>query len=79
MEHTYLSIKRESILLYFKYKSKKDMWDSFQTRFEGAEDVKDSKINMLIEEFELFCMEPKESVESMLTCFLHLINKLKNL
>lgn len=34
---------------------------------------------MLTEEYELFCMEPGEFVESMQTRFLNLINKLDNL
>lgn len=41
--------------------------------------VKDSKINMFIEEFELFCMKPGESMDSKQTIFIHLINKLSNL
>lgn len=43
------------------------------------ENVKDSKINMFIEEFELFHIEPREFVDSMQTRFLHLINKLRDL
>lgn len=42
-------------------------------------DVMDSKINMFTEEFQLFCMEPGESSDSMQTRFLHLINKLREL
>lgn len=41
--------------------------------------LKDSKINMLTEKFELLRMEPGESVNSMQTKFLYLINKLNNL
>lgn len=55
------------------------MWNALQTIYDGTEDVKDSKINILIEEFKLFHMEPEESVGSMQTRFLHLINKLNNL
>lgn len=55
------------------------MWNALRTLYEGTKDVKESKINMLTKEFELFHMEPKEFVESMQTRFLHLINKLNNL
>lgn len=54
------------------------MWDALQTLYERMKDVKDSKIN-IIEEFEIFRMEPGESVDSMQTRFLHLINKLRDL
>lgn len=55
------------------------MWNALQVLYEEIVDVKDSKINMLIYEFDLFCIEPREFVESMQTHFLHLINKLYNL
>lgn len=55
------------------------MWDALQTLYKNTYDVKDSKINMFIEEFELFCMEPEEFVDTMQARFLHLINKLRNL
>lgn len=55
------------------------MWDTLETLYEGTGEVKDSKINMLTEEFELFHTEPGESVDPMQTRFLHLINKLNNL
>lgn len=46
------------------------MWNTLQTLYEGNEDVKDSKINMLTKEYGLFCMEPRKSEE---------FNKLDNL
>lgn len=39
--------------------SAKGMWASLQTLYEGTNDVKDSKINMFTQEFELFCMKPE--------------------
>lgn len=55
------------------------MWNVLQVIHEGTEDVKEYKINMLKEEYELFHVEPNEIVEPMQTHFLHLINKLENL
>lgn len=43
------------------------MWDALQTLYEGREGVKDSKINIFIEEFELFRIEPRESIDFMHT------------
>ena len=59
--------------------SAKGIWDTLQPLYEGKNDVKDFKTNMFNEEFELFCVDPEESVDSMQTRFLHLINKLRNL
>lgn len=61
------------------YMSAKGILDALRTLYEGKNDVNDSKINMFTEEFELFRMEPEESMDSMQTRFLHLINKLSNL
>lgn len=61
------------------YTSSKGMWDNLQTLYEGKNNVKDSKINMFTKNFELFFMESGESVDSMQTRFLHLINKLSNM
>lgn len=68
-------------VLYYTshHKSAQGMWDALQTLYEGTEDVKDSKINMLTQEFEIFRMESGESMESMKTRFLHLIKKPNNL
>lgn len=47
--------------------------------YDGTKYVNESKINMLIKEYELFHMQPSEIVESMQMHFLHIINKLENL
>lgn len=55
------------------------MWNALQTLYEVTEDVKDYKIDMLTKEFDVFHIEPKESVKSMHTLFFDLINKLNKL
>lgn len=45
----------------------------------GTKNVKQSKINTLIKEYELFNMEPGETVESMHMHFINLIKRLKNI
>lgn len=64
------------VYLISHHTSAKGMLDSLQALYEGAEDIKDSKINLFTEEFELFRMEHEEFVDSMQTRFLHLINRL---
>lgn len=58
-----LSVKVLSSISH--HMSAKGMQDAFQTLFEGIYDIKDSKINMFIEEFEIFLMELGEFVDSM--------------
>ncbi|GAV60504.1 UBN2 domain-containing protein, partial [Cephalotus follicularis] len=46
---------------------------------EGTNQVKESKISMLIHEYELFFMYEKESISDMFTRFTTIVNSLKNL
>jgi len=50
----------------------KAMWDALETRHEGIEDVKQSKINTLIQQYG-------EIIASMQMRFTHIVNKLQNL
>ena len=43
-------------------KSAKDMWDTLQVTHEGTRDVKRSRINTLTHEYELFRMNPIETI-----------------
>ena len=60
-------------------KTTKAMWDMLETLHEGTNDVKQSKINTLIQQYELFHMEDGESISSMQMRFTHIVNKLQNL
>lgn len=40
------------------HKGSQSMWNAIQVLYEGTGDVKDSKLNMLINEYDLFYMEP---------------------
>lgn len=55
------------------------MWNEFQILQEGTENVKQYKINMLTQEYELFHMEFGENVESIQMQYINLINILENL
>ena len=46
---------------------------------EGTNQVKKSKINMLVHKYELFKIEHDESITEMFTHFTDIINDLKNL
>ena len=60
-------------------KSAKDMWDTLQVTHEGTTDVKRSRINTLTHEYELFRMNPNESIQDMQKRFTHIINHLASL
>ncbi|GAV85072.1 UBN2 domain-containing protein, partial [Cephalotus follicularis] len=47
--------------------------------YEGTNQVKESKISMLVHEYELFLMHDNESISDMFTFFTTIINSLKNL
>ncbi|GAV84531.1 UBN2 domain-containing protein, partial [Cephalotus follicularis] len=47
--------------------------------FEGTNQVKESKISMLVHEYELFLMYDNECISNMFTRFTTIVNSLKNL
>jgi len=57
----------------------KPMWDALETLHERTDDVKQSKINTLVHQYEFVRMEEGESISSMQMRFIHIVNKLQNL
>jgi len=57
----------------------KEMWDKLEMTYEGTNQVKESNINRLVHEYELFCMKSEESISEMFTRFTNIINSLKAL
>ncbi|XP_019256447.1 PREDICTED: uncharacterized protein LOC109234855 [Nicotiana attenuata] len=60
------------------YQSAKEIWESLQTAHEGTSQVKQSKIDVLTTEYELFRMQENESVQEMHTRFTPIINELRS-
>ena len=56
--------------------SAKEMWDTLQITHEGTSEVRDSRLNSLTHEYELFHMFPNESINDMQTRFTHIVNQL---
>ncbi|CAL9098444.1 unnamed protein product [Musa textilis] len=56
-----------------------DIWRTLEITHEGTSRVKDSKVNLLLHDFELFQMTPSESIDDMYTCFTDVVNSLKSL
>ncbi|XP_075076493.1 uncharacterized protein LOC142163139 [Nicotiana tabacum] len=57
----------------------KEIWEALQIAHEGTTQVKQSKIDMLTIEYELFRMKDDESIQDMHTRFTSIINKLHSL
>lgn len=60
-------------------KTAKEIWDKLAIVHEGTNQVKESKINMLTRDYEMFCVQPNESITDMYTRFTNIINSLKAL
>ncbi|XP_075111727.1 uncharacterized protein LOC142181935 [Nicotiana tabacum] len=59
--------------------STKEIWEALQTAHKGTTQVKQSKIDMLTTEYELFRMKDDESIQDMHTRFSSIINELRSL
>ncbi|XP_075104577.1 uncharacterized protein LOC142178612 [Nicotiana tabacum] len=59
--------------------STKEIWEALQTAHEETTHVKQSKIDMLTTEYELFIMKDDESIQGMHTRFTSIINELHSL
>ncbi|XP_070025953.1 uncharacterized protein [Nicotiana sylvestris] len=57
----------------------KEIWEVLKTTHEGTTQVKQSNIDMLTTEYELFRMNYDESIQDMHTRFTFIINKLHSL
>ena len=59
--------------------STKEIWNRLEVTREGTNQVKESKIYMLVHKYELFKNEPNETITSMYTRFTNIVNNLKNI
>ena len=60
-------------------KSAKQIWDLLQVTHEGTNEVKHSKIDLLMSKYERFEMLHKESIQDMFTRFTNIVNELESL
>ena len=56
-----------------------EIWHTLEVTHEGTNKVKESKVNILIHDFELFRMKLSETVVDMYTYFTDVVNGLKAL
>ncbi|XP_070046876.1 uncharacterized protein [Nicotiana tomentosiformis] len=55
----------------------KEMWDKLEVTYEGTSKVKETHINILVHDYELFQMKEGESIEEMFARFSKIISDLK--
>ena len=60
-------------------KISKDIWDKLVVTYEGTSQVKQSKIDILMREYELFKMQPEENIREMFRRFTEIVNNLHSL
>ena len=60
-------------------KTAKEIWDKLVVTYEGTSQVKQTKININLRQYELFKMEANESIKKMFTRFTEIINNLDSL
>jgi len=52
---------------------------SIETLHKGTDEVEQSKVNTLVQQYELFCMKDGEIISSIQMRFTHIVNKFQNL
>ena len=57
----------------------KEIWDKLEITHEGTSKVKRSKIRMLKHDYELFLMQPGETIKDMYTRLNNIMSNLKTL
>ena len=55
----------------------KKIWDKLEVTYEGTSRVKESKINLLVTQYEVFKMDESETIIQMSSRFTNIINSLK--
>jgi len=55
----------------------KQIWDKLVVTYEGMRQVRETKINMFVHQYELFKMQPNETIKEMFTRFTDITNNPK--
>ena len=57
----------------------KQVWDTLSETYEGTRTIKDTKINALLQRYELFKFKPEEKVKDVFDRFVSITNELASL
>jgi len=56
-----------------------EIWDKLVVTYEWTSQVRETKINIFVHQYELFMMQPDETIKEMFTRFTDITNNLKSL
>ncbi|XP_070043084.1 uncharacterized protein [Nicotiana tomentosiformis] len=73
----YNAIGGEEYAKISSYDTAKEMWDKLEVTYERTSKVKETRIKLLVHDYELFQMKEEESMEEMLGRFSKIIGDLK--
>ena len=59
--------------------SAKEIWDKSVVTYEGTSHIKDTKINILMQQYKMFKMKKDQNTNEMFTCFTIITNSLNSL
>ncbi|KAD5961723.1 hypothetical protein E3N88_13196 [Mikania micrantha] len=71
-----MSIPNSIIHAFKKCKSAQELWNSLKQMYEGSDDVKENKKDMLKQKFENFCQQNNENMSSQYLRYVQLVNDL---
>ena len=73
------SLTMDEFCRIFQCSSAKEMWEVLEVTHEGTENVKRSRKHSLIQEYEIFRIQPEESIADVQKRFTHIMNHLTKL
>jgi DNA integrity scanning protein DisA with diadenylate cyclase activity len=65
MNTLYCALNRSEFNIITSYKNARDIWNALEVTYERTNQVKESKIDMLVHQYEWFKMLSSESISSM--------------
>ncbi|XP_068498115.1 uncharacterized protein [Phaseolus vulgaris] len=68
------ALNMDEFFMVSQCNSAKEMWEMLEVTHEGTDDVKRARKHTLIQEYELFMMQPKETIAYVQIQFTHIIN-----
>jgi hypothetical protein len=76
MNTLYFALSRSEVNRIISCKNAKDIWNVVEVTYERTNQVKESKIDILVHQYELFKMLPSESITSMFNRMTTITNSL---
>jgi gag-polypeptide of LTR copia-type len=69
------SVSKRIVILFGTTEIASEMWETLLNRFEGNSQMKKTKLMGLEFEFEIFCIQERESIENMYSRLMHILNE----